>query len=40
MKNAVRNFFNDKEMVFYKDINQLSEKIFELSQDDKKKIYS
>jgi len=36
-KTQYRNFFNDKEMVFYKDINQLSEKILELSRDDKKR---
>ena len=36
-KTQYRNFFNDKEMVFYKDVNQLSEKILELSRDDKKR---
>ena len=37
MKKRSTEIFNDKEMVFYKDINQLSEKILELSRDDKKR---
>ena len=36
-KTQYRNFFNDKEMVFYKNINDLSEKILEISSDDKKR---
>ena len=36
-KTQYRNFFNDKEMVFYKNINDLSEKIMEISSDDKKR---
>ena len=34
-KTQYRNFFNDKEMVFYKNLNDLSEKILKLSNDDK-----
>jgi len=34
-KTQYRNFFNDKEMVFYKNLNDLSEKILKLSSDDK-----
>ncbi len=34
-KTQYRNFFNDKEMVFYKNLNDLSEKISKLSNDDK-----
>ena len=34
-KTQYRNFFNDNEMVFYKNINDLSEKIIRLSNDDK-----
>ena len=30
-----RNFFNDKEIVFYENINQLSEKILRISSDEK-----
>jgi glycosyltransferase involved in cell wall biosynthesis len=30
-----RDFFNDNEIVFYKNINQLSEKILKISNDDK-----
>ncbi len=30
-----RNFFNDKEMVFYKNVSDLSEKILKISNDDK-----
>ncbi len=30
-----RNFFTDKEMVFYKNVNDLSEKILKISNDDK-----
>ena len=29
------NFFNDKEMVFYRNINDLSEKIIRISNDEK-----
>ena len=36
-KTQYRNFFNDKEMIFYKNINDLSEKIMEISSDDKKR---
>ena len=34
-KTQYRNFFNDKEMVFYKNINDLSEKIVKISNDEK-----
>ncbi len=34
-KTQYRNFFNDKEMVFYKNISDLSEKILKISYDDK-----
>ena len=34
-KTQYRDFFDDKEMVFYKDINDLSEKILKVSRDDK-----
>ena len=34
-KTQYRNFFNDKEMVFYKNIDDLSEKIIRISNDDK-----
>ena len=34
-KTQYRNFFNDNEMVFYKNINDLSEKILKISNDDK-----
>ncbi len=34
-KTGYRDFFNDKEMVFYKNINDLSEKINRVSRDEK-----
>jgi glycosyltransferase involved in cell wall biosynthesis len=34
-KTQYKNFFNDQEMVFYKDVHDLSEKIMKLSRDDK-----
>ncbi len=34
-KTQYRDFFNDKEMVFYKNINDLSEKILRVSNDEK-----
>jgi spore maturation protein CgeB len=34
-KTQYRNFFNDKEMVFYKNISDLSEKILKVSKDEK-----
>ena len=34
-KTGYRDFFNDDEMVFYKNISDLSEKISKLSRDDK-----
>ena len=34
-KTQYRNFFNDKEMVFYKNVSDLSEKIEKLTNDDK-----
>jgi spore maturation protein CgeB len=34
-KTQYRDFFNDKEMVFYKNINDLSEKILRISSDEK-----
>ena len=34
-KTEYRNFFNDNEMVFYKNLNDLSEKILKISNDDK-----
>jgi spore maturation protein CgeB len=34
-KTGYRDFFNDKEMVFYKNISDLSEKIHKISKDDK-----
>jgi glycosyltransferase involved in cell wall biosynthesis len=34
-KTQYRDFFNDKEMVFYKNINDLSEKILRISNDEK-----
>ena len=34
-KTQYRDFFNDQEMVFYKNINDLSEKILKISKDDK-----
>ena len=36
-KTQYRDFFSDKEMVFYKNINDLSEKILKISRDDKKR---
>ena len=36
-KTEYRNFFNDNEMIFYKNVNDLSEKILKLSSDDKKR---
>ena len=34
-KTKYRNFFNNNEMVFYKNINDLSEKIIKISSDEK-----
>ena len=34
-KTKYRNFFNENEMVFYKNTNDLSEKILKISADDK-----
>ena len=34
-KTQYKNFFNDKEMVFYKNTNDLSEKIIKIANDDK-----
>ena len=34
-KTGYRDFFNDKEMVFYKNISDLSEKILKISKDDR-----
>jgi len=34
-KTQYKNFFNDQEMVFYKSVSDLSEKIMKLSRDDK-----
>ena len=34
-KTEYRNFFNDNEMVFYKNVNDLSEKILRISKDEK-----
>ena len=34
-KTKYQNFFNDNEMVFYKNSNDLSEKILKISSDDK-----
>ena len=34
-KTQYRNFFNDKEMVFYNNVSDLSEKIEKLTNDDK-----
>ena len=34
-KTQYRDFFSDNEMVFYKNINDLSEKILKISRDDK-----
>ena len=36
-KTMYNDFFSDKEMVFYKNISDLSEKIIKLTRDDKKK---
>ena len=33
-KTQYRDFFNDNEMVFYKNINDLSEKILRIAKDD------
>ena len=33
-KTGYRDFFNDNEMVFYKNINDLSEKIIKISRDE------
>ena len=33
-KTQYKNFFNDNEMVFYKNVNDLSEKIMKISRDD------
>ena len=34
-KTGYRDFFNDKEMVFYKNLSDLSEKILKISSDEK-----
>jgi spore maturation protein CgeB len=34
-KTSYRDFFDDNEMIFYNDINDLSEKILKVSYDDK-----
>ena len=34
-KTQYRNFFTDKEMVFYKNVSDLSEKILKIASDDK-----
>ena len=34
-KTEYRDFFNDNEMVFYKNLNDLSEKILKIAQDEK-----
>ena len=34
-KTCYRDFFNDKEMIFYKNVSDLSEKIQRISYDDK-----
>ena len=34
-KTQYRDFFSNKEMVFYKNLNDLSEKIIKISRDDK-----
>ena len=34
-KTRYRNFFNDNEMVFYKNVDDLSEKISKISNDDR-----
>ena len=34
-KTQYRNFFNENEMIFYKNINDLSEKILRITNDDK-----
>ena len=36
-KTEYRNFFNDNEMIFYKNVNDLSEKILRIANDDKKR---
>ena len=35
MKTGYRDFFNDNEMVFYKNVDDLAEKIIKISQDEK-----
>ena len=34
-KTGYRDFFNDKEMVFYKNVDDLAEKITKISQDER-----
>ena len=34
-KQVIRDFFNDNEMVFYKNVDDLAEKIIKISQDEK-----
>ena len=34
-KTQYRNFFNDREMVFYKNVSDLSEKILKIANDDR-----
>ena len=34
-KTCYRDFFNDKEMVFYKSVDDLAEKIIKISQNEK-----
>ena len=34
-KTGYRDFFNDKEMVFYKNVSDLTEKIYKITRDDK-----
>ena len=38
-RTGYRDFFNDKEMVFYKNLSDLSEKISKISQDEKLRRY-
>ena len=35
MKKHYRDFFTDKEMVFYKNVSDLAEKIIKISKDEK-----
>ena len=35
IKNDTNNFFNDQEMVFYKNVSDLAEKIMKISKDEK-----